>query len=100
MIAGVKIGDKTLAPGSYGFYQGDDGQTIVTINPGYLNTLAKGNYPVTLLFKDGEATAQFDVHYGSASPKTGDENNIILWAAVMVLSGAAVVALLPRKKKQ
>jgi len=99
-FAGVKIGDKTLAPGSYGFYQGDDGQTVVTINSGYLNTLAKGNYPVTLLFKDGEATAQFDVHYGSASPKTGDESNIVLWVAVMMLSGAAVVALMPKKKKQ
>ena len=99
-FTGVKIGDKVLPAGSYGFYMGEGGQTVVTINAGYLNTLAKGNYPVTLLFKDGEATAQFDVHYGSASPKTGDENNLVLWLAVMLLSGSAVVALIPRKKKQ
>ena len=55
---------------------------------------------MTILFKDGEATAQFDVHIGSASPKTGDESNLVLWAAVMLLSGSAVVALVPRKKKQ
>ena len=100
LFTGVKIGDTTLYAGSYSFRQGENGSTIVSINSGYLNTLAKGNYPVTLLFKDGEATAQFDVHYGSASPKTGDENNVILWLAVMMLSGSAVVALVPKKKKQ
>ena len=98
-FTGVKIGDVTLGAGNYSAAKGDLG-TIVNINYGYLNTLAKGNYPVTFLYKDGEATAQFTVHYGSTSPRTGDENNLVLWAAVMVLSGAAVVALLPKKKKQ
>lgn len=99
LFTGVKVGDKTLAAGNYTVRKGENG-TIVSLNPGFLNTLAKGNYPVTILFKDGEATAQFDVHIGSASPKTGDESNLVLWAAVMLLSGSAVVALVPRKKKQ
>ena len=34
------------------------------------------------------------------SPKTGEDNNLVLWLAVMVLSGSAVVALIPKKKKQ
>ena len=33
------------------------------------------------------------------SPKTGDNSNVALWAAVAVLSGGAVVALIPKKKK-
>jgi len=33
------------------------------------------------------------------SPKTGDNPNVALWAAVAVLSGGAVVALIPKKKK-
>ncbi|MBR4248907.1 MAG: LPXTG cell wall anchor domain-containing protein, partial [Verrucomicrobia bacterium] len=33
------------------------------------------------------------------SPKTGDNSNVALWAAVLVLSGGAVVALVPKKKK-
>ena len=98
-FTGVKIGDVTLGAGNYSAAKGDLG-TIVNVSYGYLNTLAKGNYPITFLYKDGEATAQFTVHYGSTSPRTGDENNIVLWAAVMMLSGAAVVALLPKKKKQ
>ena len=73
---------------------------------GWRNSLRPKGTPQPLELKgreivmDGEATAQFDVHYGSASPKTGDENNLVLWLAVMVLSGSAVVALIPKKKKQ
>ena len=33
------------------------------------------------------------------SPKTGDNSNVALWAAVAALSGGAVVALIPKKKK-
>ena len=98
-FAGVKIGNTTLNAGNYSFAKINEG-TVVTINAAFLNTLAKGNYPVTLLYKDGEATAQFDVHIGSSSPKTGDDSNILLWTAVMLLSGAAIVALLPKSKKQ
>ena len=49
------------------------------------------------------ATAQFNIlAAGSSSyksPKTGDDSNVALWAAVLVLSGGAVVALIPKKKK-
>ncbi|MBR4473375.1 MAG: LPXTG cell wall anchor domain-containing protein [Oscillospiraceae bacterium] len=49
------------------------------------------------------ATASFNIlaagSTSSKSPKTGDESNIALWAAVLVLSGGAVVALIPKKKK-
>ena len=33
------------------------------------------------------------------SPKTGDNSNVALWVAVAALSGGAVVALIPKKKK-
>ena len=49
------------------------------------------------------ATASFNILAAGStsyrSPKTGDESNVALWAAVLVLSGGAVVALIPRKKK-
>ena len=49
------------------------------------------------------ATASFNVlaagSTSSKSPKTGDESNVALWASVLVLSGGAVVALIPKKKK-
>ena len=49
------------------------------------------------------ATASFNILAAGStsyrSPKTGDESNVALWAAVLVLSGGAVIALIPRKKK-
>ena len=49
------------------------------------------------------ATASFNILAAGStsyrSPKTGDESNVALWAAVLVLSGGAVVALVPKKKK-
>ena len=49
------------------------------------------------------ATAQFNILAAGStsykSPKTGDNSNVALWAAVLVLSGGAVVALIPKKKK-
>ncbi len=49
------------------------------------------------------ATASFNVlaagSTSSKSPKTGDESNVVLWASVLVLSGGAVIALIPKKRK-
>ena len=49
------------------------------------------------------ATASFNILAAGStsykSPKTGDNSNVALWAAVLVLSGGAVVALIPKKKK-
>lgn len=49
------------------------------------------------------ATASFNVlaagSTSSKSPKTGDESNVALWASVLVLSGGAVIALIPKKRK-
>ena len=50
------------------------------------------------------ATASFNVlaagSTSSKSPKTGDESNVALWASVLVLSGGAVIALVPKKKSR
>ena len=50
------------------------------------------------------ATASFNVlaagSTSSKSPKTGDESNVALWASVLVLSGGAVIALIPKKKSR
>ena len=49
------------------------------------------------------ATASFNVlaagSTSSKSPKTGDESNVALWASVLVLSGGAVIALIPKKRR-
>ena len=50
------------------------------------------------------ATASFNIlaagSTSAKSPKTGDESNVALWASVLVLSGGAVIALIPKKKSR
>ena len=70
------------------------------IYPGYLASLAQGKHTVEFVFTDGVATAEISILSASASPKTGDTNNMGLWIGLLVLSGAAVVALIPKKRKQ
>ena len=92
---------KLIAAGNYMVTKDTaNGTTNVGLYPGYLATLAQGKHTIAVVFTDGEATATFTILGASSSPKTGDTNNMMIWAAVLVLSGAAVVALIPKKKKQ
>ncbi len=100
-FVGVKVDGKFISAGNYLLTKDTvNGLTNVGLYPGYLATLAQGKHTISVVFSDGEATATFNILSASASPKTGDRNNVALWAAVLVLSGAAVVALIPKKKKQ
>ena len=100
-FTGVKVDGKLIAAGNYMVTKDTaNGTTNVGLYPGYLATLAQGKHTIAVVFTDGEATATFTILGASASPKTGDTNNMMIWAAVLVLSGAAVVALIPKKKKQ
>jgi len=96
-ITGVKVDGVLINPGNYTI---SSDSATVNLSSGYLNTLANGNHSLTVVFTDGEASTVFTVKNASLSPKTGDANNLMVWAAVLILSGAAVLALVPRKKKQ
>ena len=99
-FVGVRVDGKLLASTSYMWSGAGAGSTNVQLYPGYLAGLAQGKHVIEILFSDGVATADFAILSGSASPKTSDNNHIALWAGLLVLSGAAVVALIPKKKKQ
>ena len=100
-FSGVKIDGRLISAGNYAVTKDKaNGVTNVGLYPGYLASLAQGKHTISVVFTDGEATATFNVLSASSSPKTGDNNNMLLWVSVLVLSGAAVVALIPKKKKQ
>lgn len=100
-VTEVYVGSKKLDSANYTI--SSDGKTI-TLKAAFLNTLkADTTYTLTVKGDAGTASTTFKIlSPGSAAsnPKTGDESNIALWALVLVLSGAAAVALMPRKKKQ
>ena len=45
-------------------------------------------------------TTTFRIVTANYAPATGDESNLALWIAVMIVSGAGAIALIPRRKKE
>ena len=76
------------------------GSTVITLTVDYIKTLTPGAYDITFETAQGTASGTFKV---SRSPKTGDESNLALWAAVGLMSAAAAAGIsvyLLRKKKK
>ena len=104
-VSSVQVGGTTLTKGTH-YTLSEDGKTI-TFPASFLNTLAAADYTVTAtVTADGktyDTTAPMRIlstGAAGANPKTGDESSVALWATVLALSGAAVVVLIPKKKRQ
>ena len=108
-------------------YTVKEGSTIVTLNAAYLETLSVGKHTLEIESKNGIAKTEFTItavqtdgddqtggsdQTGSdttpqepdknggdtTSPQTGDSSNMMLWIALLILSGGASLAVLYRKK--
>ena len=101
-VSEVYVGNIQLTdPADYGVSW--DGKTV-TLSFEFLNKRSAGNtYTIRVRTTDGNwASTTFQVlttAQGSASPRTGDESNLGLWAAFLLLSGTAVVVLIPKLRK-
>ena len=99
----VKVGGKSLYDANY-YYVSNDGLTI-TLSPDFLNERQVGTYTISAnTVANGTKVAcnfyiQSTASGYSTSPKTGDESQLGLWAAFLLLSGAAVVVLVPKIRK-
>lgn len=103
-------------------YTVKEGSTIVTLNAAYLETLSVGKHTLEIESKNGIAKTEFTItavqggddsqtggttpqepgkNEGAVtSPQTGDSNNILLWVALLFLSGGVLSAVTYKKKKQ
>jgi hypothetical protein len=101
-VSEVYVGNIPLTdPADYGVSW--DGKTV-TLSFEFLNKRSPGNtYTIKVRTADGTyASTTFQIlstAQGSASPRTGDESNLGLWAAFLLLSGTAVVVLVPKLRK-
>ena len=120
----VQVDGKDLDASNYTV---KEGSTIVTLNAAYLNTLSVGKHTLSVVSANGTATTEFTItavqtggddqtggsdQTGSdttpqepdknggdtTSPQTGDSSNMMLWIALLILSGGASLAVLYRKK--
>lgn len=95
-IKDVYISGKWIDPANYSL--STDGKTI-TLNSSFLNQLAYGSYTMQLNGTNGSTqSTNFRIVTANYAPSTGDEANIGLWVAIMILSGAGAIALIPRRK--
>lgn len=97
-VRNVYISNTWIDPSNYSL---DATGKQLTLNANFLNQLAYGNYTMRLDTANGSSqTATFRIVAANYAPATGDDNNIFVWITVLAISGAGVIALVPRKKKQ
>ena len=120
-FTGVKV-DGTLIDAKN--YTAVSGSTVITLKADYLKTLSVGTHKLTVVYTDGECSANFEVKKAASEqakpsegdksdtttptggkdttiPQTGDNSNLALWFALMLASilGVGATLLYGRKRK-
>ena len=119
-FTGVKV-DGTLIDAKN--YTAKSGSTIITLKADYLKTLSVGTHKLTVVYTDGECSTNFEVKQAASeqtkptegdksdtttptggkdttSPQTGDNSNMLLWVALLFVSGAGVLGTTVYSKKK
>ena len=89
----VEIDGKTLDVENYTV---KEGSTIVTLKADYVATLSAGEHTIGIVSESGTATTTFTVAEKAGaedSAKTGDNTDLALWLALMLLSGAGITGV-------
>lgn len=95
-------------------YVKEEGSTIIKLKADYLSTLSAGNHTISINSTSGSATTAFTIEEAATtssgattavspdakSPKTGDNNNLFLWATMLCISGFAIFGTRIYSKKE
>ena len=119
-FTGIKI-DGTLIDVKN--YTAKSGSTVITLKTDYLKTLSVGAHNLTVVYTDGECSTNFEVKQAASeqtkpterdksdtttptggkdttSPQAGDNSNMLLWVALLFVSGAGVLGTTVYSKKK
>ena len=80
-----------------------DGSIVITLNKDYLNTLNVGTHKLVVkikggMFDDEKVSVNITVKKASNTPNTGDDQMIVVWTSMLILT-ACVGAIVIKKKK-
>ena len=100
------------------YYEKAEGSIIITLDADYVATLPAGEHTIGIVSESGTATTTFTVAEKAApgtsddsdrdskadadkNAKTGDDTNLALWLALMILAGAGITgtAVYTRRKR-
>ena len=88
-------------------YTVKEGSTIVTLKAEYLKTLNAGKHTLSIVSTIGSADTEFTLEADTEpekpntdSPQTGDNSNMMLWVALLFVSGGALTAFTVVKKRK
>mgnify|MGYP002518487672 CR=1 FL=1 len=97
----VELDGKTLDENNY---TKTEGSIIITLKDNFVSTLSVGEHTIGIVSESGTATAKFTVKVTGGSfesPNTGDNNNIVVWSLIAVLSLAGLgTSVVVSKKKR
>ena len=119
-FTGVKIDGTLIDPKNY---TAKSGSTIITLKADYLKTLSVGTHKLTVVYTDGECSTNFEVKQAASeqikptegdksdtttptggkdttSPQTGDNSNLLLWIALLFVSGFGIIGTTVYSKKK
>lgn len=97
-VKNVYISNQLIDPANYTLSA--DGKTL-TLKANFLNLLNYGTYTMKLDTQSGGTeTTSFRIVTANYAPATGDESNLAIWVAVLLISGVGAIALIPRRKKE
>ena len=99
----VQVDGKDLDASNYTV---KEGSTIVTLKAEYLETLSVGKHTLAIVSDTGTATTEFTIKAAAVtddtqSPQTGDDSNVMLWIALMLIAvcGLTGAMVYGQKKK-
>ena len=99
-FTGVKIDGMLIDADKY---TAASGSTVITLKKDYIGTLSVGKHSMTVVYSDGECSTEFKINAaqsgGNITPdkpepsQTGDNSNIMLWIALLLVSGGAAIGI-------
>ena len=106
-FTGVKVDGALIDANNY---TAVSGSTVIILKSDYLKTLSADTHKLTVVYTDGECSANFEVKQATTptggkdttSPQTGDNSHMALWIAVLLVSGGALIVttVVSKKKKR
>lgn len=96
-FTGILVDGNPVSEESYAV---KSGSTVVALKESYLKTLSVGKHSITVLYSDGEASAEFEIRTETAFLPLGDSRGICLFAALMLISAAVFMKIKPAGLKK